>query len=164
MRSPIAEELMPDHWKRLRDLRLASLRESPDSFGGNLEAEEMHDEGQWRAKFEQLTHLVAVIDGVDVAVLSVENLDGDFGATCWLGGCWVNPKFRGVGVMRSLIAYIDSHAAERGWDVQGLGVFSDNDDAIASYERVGFVRMGELQPSKRRPDRMFQRMIRNRTS
>ena len=66
--------------------------------------------------------------------------------------------------MRSLIAYIDSHAAERGWDVQGLGVFSDNDDAITSYERLGFVRMGELQPSKRRPDRMFQRMIRNRTS
>ena len=138
--------------------------ESPDAFGGNLEAEEMQDEGQWRAKFEQLTHLVAVIDGEDVAVLSVEKLDGDFGATCWLGGCWVNPKIRGVGVMKSLIAYIDSHAAKRGWDVQGLGVFSNNDDAIASYERVGFIRMGELQPSKRHPDRMFQRMIRNRTS
>jgi len=155
------EELIPDNWERLRRLRIASLIESPDAFGGNLESEELLTESEWRAKFDTLTHLVASIAGVDVGVLSVENLEGDFGASCWIGGCWVDPKYRGQGVMRDLIDYLDQHAAERGWSIQGLGVFADNDEAIASYERLGFVRMGELQPSTRRPGRFFQRMIRD---
>ena len=154
-------ELLPDQWERLRRLRIASLSESPDAFGGNLETEEMLSEEEWRKKFEKLVHLVAVIDGIDIAVLSVENLEGDFGATCWIGGCWVNPEYRGRGAMRALISYLDEHAEERGWKVQGLGVFSDNDAAIAAYEKLGFIRRGELQPSTRRPDRLFQRMIRD---
>ncbi len=154
-------ELLPDQWERLRRLRIASLSESPDAFGGNLETEKMLSEEEWRKKFEKLVHLVAVIDGIDIAVLSVENLEGDFGATCWIGGCWVNPEYRGRGAMRALISYLDEHAEERGWKVQGLGVFSDNDAAIAAYEKLGFIRRGELQPSTRRPDRLFQRMIRD---
>ncbi len=154
-------ELLPEEWARLRRLRINSLSESPDAFGGNLETEEMLSEEEWRKKFEKLVHLVAVIDGIDIAVLSVENLEGDFGATCWIGGCWVNPEYRGRGVMKALISYLDEHAEERGWKVQGLGVFSDNDEAIAAYEKLGFIRRGELQPSTRRPDRLFQRMIRD---
>jgi RimJ/RimL family protein N-acetyltransferase len=154
-------ELLPEEWERLRRLRIASLSESPDAFGGNLETEEMLSEEEWREKFQKLNHLIALIDGIDIAVLSVENLDGDFGATCWIGGCWVNPEYRGRGVMKALISYLDEHAEERGWKVQGLGVFSDNDEAIAAYEKLGFIRKGELQPSTRRPDRLFQRMIRD---
>ena len=156
----VIEELTPEDWQRLRHLRVASLIESPDSFGANLEAEEMLTEGEWRAKFEQLDHLVARVDGKDIGVLSVENLKGDFGATCWIGGCWVDPHFRGKGVMRALIEYLDCYSSERGWQVQGLGVFADNDAAIASYENLGFVTMGDLQPSTRRPGRFYQRMIR----
>lgn len=154
-------ELLPEEWERLRRLRIASLSESPDAFGDNLETEEMLSEEEWRKKFEKLNHLIAVIDGIDIAVLSVENLDGDFGATCWIGGCWVNPEYRGRGVMKALISYLDEHAEERGWKVQGLGVFSDNDEAIAAYEKLGFTRRGELQPSTRRCGRSFQRMIRD---
>ena len=155
------EELSPDEWARLRHLRIASLMESPDSYGADLETEEMLTEDEWRSRFETHDHLVAMIDGKDVGVLSVENLDGDFGATCWIGGCWVDPRFRGKGVMRALIGYLDDHSAERGWVVQGLGVFAENEAAIASYQHLGFVRQGELQPSRRRPDRLYQRMIRN---
>jgi GNAT superfamily N-acetyltransferase len=159
------EELSPDQWERLRHLRLASLNESPDAFGGDPDAEEMWGESEWRAKFEQFTYLVGVglLDDRDIAVLSVENLDGDFGATCWVGGCWVHPEYRGNGIMRRLIGYLDEHSKERGWSVQGLGVFADNFDAIASYEQMGFAKMGDLEPSTRRPGRFFQRMIRDST-
>ena len=162
-------ELEPDDWQVLRSLRIDSLSESPDAFGGNLETEELLSESEWRKKFENFTHLVASIAGTgqnqnerdDVGVLSVELLEGDFGATCWVGSCWVKPEARGKGVMRALISYLDDHADERGWKVQGLGVFADNFDAIATYQRLGFVAMGDLQPSTRRPGRYFQRMIRN---
>lgn len=154
-------ELVPDQWPRLRALRLASLNESPDAFGGDPDAEEMWGESEWRVKFEQFTYLVGVVDDRDIAVLSVENLEGDFGATCWVGGCWVHPEFRGQGVMRKMIGFLDDHSSERGWSVQGLGVFADNFDAIASYEKLGFVPMGEVQPSTRRCGRFYQRMIRD---
>jgi GNAT superfamily N-acetyltransferase len=155
-------EISPSQWRRLRDLRLASLDESPDAFGGDLEKEKLWEEAEWRAQFVKLTYIVGSIDQRDIGILSVENLKGDFGATCWIGGCWVSPEYRGKGVMRSLIEYLDEHAIERGWSIQGLGVFVDNSGAIASYEKMGFVRMGDLQPSTRRPGRFFQRMIRDK--
>ena len=86
-------EILSEDWRRLRDLRLASLRESPSAFGGNYDDEKLLDESAWRAKFEKLRFLVACVNEIDAAIMSVENLDGDFGATCWVGGCWVDPQF-----------------------------------------------------------------------
>lgn len=65
---------------------------------------------------------MATIDGKDIAMINVENLVGDFGATCWLGGFWSNPKYRGSGAVRAIFSYMDSVATRRGWMVQGLGV------------------------------------------
>lgn len=153
-------ELTLDEWPSLKALRLSSLEESSDAYGANLEAEQQLSESQWRDKFKKETHIVARVNGGEVGVMSIERVKGDFGATCWIGGCWVAPEFRGRGVMRQLIQYLDQHAPERGWGIQGLGVFVDNETAIATYESLGFVRRGEPQPSTRRPGRFFQRMIR----
>jgi GNAT superfamily N-acetyltransferase len=155
------EELSPDHWERLRDIRLAALRSDGHAFGGNLEAESAMTENEWRAKFKIFTGLVAVLDGIDIGFMSVENLAGDFGSTCWVGSCWVDPKFRKHGALRSLFTYMDEHAAERDWEKQGLGVWVDNYSAITAYESLGFVMMGEKQESTRKPGLYFQRMLRN---
>ena len=93
-------------------------------------------------------------------IMYVENLEGDFGATSWVGGCWTDPKFRGAGLMRAMFNFLDHNALERGWLVQGLGVWTDNDSAIAAYEKLGFVEMGGPQPSSRQPGKFYQRMIR----
>jgi GNAT superfamily N-acetyltransferase len=92
-------------------------------------------------------------------MLSVEVLNGDFGATCWIGGCWSDPRFRGKGLMRAMFAYIDEQ--EKDWKIQGLGVFTDNYSAIAAYEKLGFVKMGDDTASTRQPGKFYQRMIRN---
>lgn len=154
------EELHPDDWARLRDIRLESLRESPYAFGGTYEAEKLFTEENWRASFEKLAYITAAVNGTDAAIMSVEVLDGDFGATCWIGGCWSNPEFRGKGLMRAMFADLDLHAQARGWQVQGLGVWTDNSSAIAAYESLGFVSMGEPQPSSRQQNKFYQRMIR----
>jgi GNAT superfamily N-acetyltransferase len=157
------EELSPDDWQRLRDIRLAALRSDSHAFGGNLEAESAMTENEWRAKFEIFTGLVAMLDGVDIGFMSVENLAGDFGSTCWVGSCWVDPEFRKLGALRSLFQYVDDHAIERDWAIQGLGVWVDNYSAIAAYEKLGFVMMGEKQESTRKPGLYYQRMLRNVT-
>ena len=157
------ELLTAEHWARARDLRLTSLRDSAHAFGGNLETESAHSETEWRAKFETLNYLVASVDGVDSAIMTVENLKGDFGATAWVGGCWSSPEYRGVGLLRAMFKFVDQHAQEMGWQRQGLGVWEDNYSAIAAYEKLGFVAMGEPQLSTRVANKFYIRMIRDAT-
>ena len=154
------EELHPSQWMRLRDIRLAALENDGFAFGGNLEAERAFDESAWREKFKIFTGVIASVEGTDVGFMSVENLKGDFGATCWVGSCWVRPEFRRTGVLQSLFEYVDSQAAERNWLTQGLGVWVDNEIAIKAYGKLGFEKMGEKQESTRKSGMYYQRMIR----
>ena len=156
--STLVEQIEPNDWLRLRSIRLEALAESGHAFGGTFEVESAEDEIVWRNKFEKLDFLVASVDGVDAAMLYVEVLDGDFGATCWIGGCWSDPRFRGKGLMRAMFTYIDGQAKD--WKIQGLGVWTDNYSAIAAYEKLGFVKMGEDTESTRKPGMFYQRMIR----
>jgi RimJ/RimL family protein N-acetyltransferase len=153
-------ELSADDWRRLKEIRLASLLESPEAFGGNHEKESAMSEDEWRQLFKKNSYLVASHNGEDIAMMFLEKLRGDFGATCWVGGCWSNPKFRGKGAVRAMFSFVDSVAEEKGWQIQGLGVFVLNKSAIAAYENLGFKAMGEPQESTRKPGSFYQRMIR----
>ena len=136
-------ELHADDWARLRDIRLRALIDSPHAYGGTYEIESAFNEDRWRFEFAKQAFVIASLDGVDAAMMYVENLEGDFGATCWIGGCWSDPGYRGIGVMRSLFNYIDNHSSEKGWQRQGLGVWADNLVAINSYKSLGFTFAGE---------------------
>jgi RimJ/RimL family protein N-acetyltransferase len=155
------ELLTADQWARARELRLASLRDSAHAFGGNLETESAQSESEWRAKFENLNYVVASVDGIDSAIMTVENLKGDFGATAWVGGCWSSPKYRGVGLLKAMMKLVDEHAQEKGWQRQGLGVWEDNYLAIVAYKKLGFVAMGGPQLSTRVANKFYIRMIRD---
>jgi len=154
----VVELITPNEWQRLRSIRLQALTESEHAFGGTLEAESIETETAWRAKFEKNDFLIASVDGVDGAMMYVETLNGDFGATCWVGGCWSDPQFRGKGLMRAMFTFVDQQ--EKDWKIQGLGVWTDNYKAIAAYEKLGFVKMGEDTESTRKPGLFYQRMIR----
>jgi RimJ/RimL family protein N-acetyltransferase len=155
------ELLSPDQWQRAKDLRLASLRDSAHAFGGDLEFESAQSESEWRAKFEKLSYIVASVDGTDSAIMTVENLVGDYGAKAWIGGCWSSPEYRGVGLLKAMMKYVDEHAHDKGWQRHGLGVWVDNHPAIAAYERLGFVTMGEPTLSNRIANKFYIRMIRD---
>ena len=156
--TPVVELLTPDQWQRVRAIRLRALEESGYAFGGTFEVESAEDEAMWRLKFEKNDFLIASVAGVDAAILYIEVLKGDFGATCWIGGCWSDPQFRGKGLMRAMFTFIDEQ--EKDWKVQGLGVWTDNFSAIAAYEKLGFVKMGDDTASTRQPGKFYQRMIR----
>jgi ribosomal protein S18 acetylase RimI-like enzyme len=154
------EELHEDQWQRYRDIRLSALENDGHAFGGNLDSERQFTESEWRSKAKQYVALIAVINGVDVGMMTVENLNGDFGATCWVGSCWVDSDFRKHGALRSLFTYLDTHAFAKDWATQGLGVWVDNDSAIKAYEKLGFIQMGVKQESSRKAGMYYQRMIR----
>lgn len=156
--------LSEDEWPRLHDLRLASLKENPEAFGGKFESESTFSEAKWREKFENLVFIVASIDGVDAGLMSVEVLIGEYGATCWIGGCWTNPVYRGQGALRALFEFLDAHAVDKGWQRQGLGVWTDNEQAISAYHAIGFSVIGEKHPSERQPGRFYMHMVRDSVS
>ena len=154
-------ELFEDDWERIRALRLESLVDSPEAFGANYETEVVLPREAWIERLLTVRTFAAVIDGKDCAVMTVEEFAGDFGSNIWLGGCWVHPDVRGMGIMKAMMAFIDSVASVRNWGCQGLGVWHDNHSAIAAYERLGFVQAGEIQESTRKPGMYYQRMIRH---
>ena len=155
----LVQELDENQWTRYRDIRLAALESDGHAFGGNLDSERLFTESEWRSKARQYIALVAVVGAEDIGMMTVENLKGDFGATSWVGSCWVDPEYRQHGALRALFEYLDLHAAQRDWSVQGLGVWVDNEIAITAYEKLGFEKMGEKQESTRKPGMYYQRML-----
>jgi GNAT superfamily N-acetyltransferase len=135
--------LIPDEWERLKQIRIRALTANPKAFGAKLTEVMSQPKDDWLKLYEKEDYLIASSGGVDVGMLYIEVLKGDHGATCWIGGCWTDPDFRGIGVMRSLFNYIDDHASEKGWQRQGLGVWADNLVAINSYKSLGFAFAGE---------------------
>lgn len=159
--NPVKPELLEaTDWQRYRDIRIASLISDPDAFGGNFDQIMQQTQLDWQSKFQQLTPVVAVLSGADIALMTIENLVGDFGTTCWIGGCWVAPQFRGQGVMRKLFEFVDSKASEKSWQIQGLGVWVTNYSAIKAYQAIGFESKGDPVPSSSKPGMFYQRMIR----
>lgn len=147
-------------WERLRNIRLRALKENPEAFGANFDEVKSQPQNIWMKGFEKEDYLIASIDGLDVGMLYIEVLNGDHGATCWIGGCWTDSAYRGKGVMRALFNYIDENADSRKWARQGLGVWTDNFDAIKAYEFLGFKFAGEKMPGSRE-GKYFQHMVRN---
>ena len=155
------ELLSPDDWERYRTIRLRALETNPEAFGGKVAQVSAYPESHWRAEMMKSDVLIAARDEVDLAVMYVEVLAGDHGATCWIGGCWSDLAVRGTGAFRALFTYLDSRAGEKNWSRQGLGVWADNELAIAAYTKLGFEFSGELMPSDRQPGRFYTHMVRN---
>ena len=97
--------LTENDWARYRDIRLAALAHDESAFGGDYDSESQYSEAQWRQKAQQYVGIIASIDGADCGFMAIENLRGDFSATCWVGSCWVDPQFRERGVLRSLFTF-----------------------------------------------------------
>jgi len=154
-------QLSPDEWAILRDIRLRSLHTNPEAFGGKYEVESLFTEHQWRDWFLKMDVIIGFVEGKSAGMMTVEVLDGDHGATCWLGGCWVDPEFRGKKVFKVMFEFLDAHAAEKGWQRQGLGVWAHNDLAISAYEALGFEAAGEKTPSTMQPGKFYIHMVRD---
>ncbi len=155
------EELSDENWPRYRALRVKSLLNDPQAFGGDFEAIKNAPDLEWQTKMQTLKPIIAMVNDQDVGLMIVEPIAGDFQSTCWIGGCWVDPAFRGMGVMREMFNFIDSVAEEKNWARQGLGVWEDNLIAIGVYKSLGFKSVGKPKPSTSKPGKFYQRMIRN---
>ena len=127
-----------DDWEEFREVRLASLAESPGAFGSRY-ADWVHaDEARWRARLTDVP-LTLVARGPDGPLGVVSGMEADDGLE--LISMWVAPHVRGTGLARLLIRGVVDWALGLGRPLH-LMVRDDNAAAIRAYEGAGFVDAG----------------------
>lgn len=137
--------IRPDDWQLLRELRLASLADSPHAFGAR------HDEASGYADADWMSNARASASGDSRAwFFAFDGAAGEGGAVglvqarrrppadCLLFSMWVVPDARRLGVGRLLVDAVSGWGA--GWGARRivLWVIDGNSSAQRFYEGVGF--------------------------
>jgi RimJ/RimL family protein N-acetyltransferase len=125
---------------RLRELRLAALREDPGAFGSSSERETTYEPLHWE-----------MLAGGPGAVFVGGDWDGMAGVYLEaqeprLWGMWVAPSARGRGLGRALAEAVIGWARDRAFTRLRLGVTAAAPDALRLYERLGFAATGRVTP------------------
>jgi GNAT superfamily N-acetyltransferase len=158
MALPLRTRLMQSHeWQLFRDVRIASLRDSPRAFGMPLaEAMALSDE-DWKARTVTrcnpgnfITVLGLAEDTTPAGIASGTLAEGN-PAQARIISMWIAPTHRRTGLARLIIADILAWARGKGCTEAVLGVSEGNHDAITLYERLGFMPTGAAEQSRSHP-------------
>ena len=128
----------PDEWREFRDVRLESLLDAPGAFGAKHADWVDATEDTWRQRLVDVPlTVVARADGAPVGVACGAEVDD----RVELISMWVAPSHRGTGLAGRLVEQVVGWAAGSGRQTF-LMVRDDNEGAIRSYTRAGFVDLG----------------------
>lgn len=155
----------PQEWTTLRSVRLAALRDSPQSFASAYDREASWDEDRWRESIRTHTWFLAWRDGRPVGIAGcalggpatgASETGGSSGGQReegsassdpagarpagerWVISMWVDPSVRGSGVADALIGTVAGWARADGARALRLWVADASPRARAFYERAGF--------------------------
>ena len=146
---------------RLRALRLAALKDTPDAFGAKYEDEVEKPILEWQDRLKNTNWCFVVADGVDVGLLAVDRAEKDRNSDCWLSSWWIHQDHRGSGIPKLMLNWLEQLCIEKKWEKIGLGVWPDNLRAISAYKKLGFTEAEKLLPSRSIPGLMYLAMYRN---
>lgn len=150
-----------DDVDRLRALRLAALKDTPDAFGAKYEDEVNQPISEWQDRLKNTNWCFVVADGVDVGLLAVDRAEKDRNSDCWLSSWWIHQDHRGSGIPKLMLNRLEQLCIEKKWEKIGLGVWPDNLRAISAYKKLGFTEAEKLLPSRSIPGLMYLAMYRN---
>ena len=139
----------------MREVRLAGLADSPDSFAALWADEAALPDDAWKGRAEACAE-----GGPAAAFVAVENGDGCGLAigiplageplSVELNGLWVAPAERRKGTARALVEAVCAWARERRALSVVLEVTETSRAAIALYEALGFAGVSEASCGARR--------------
>ena len=139
----VIERLRPDDWERLKKLRLAALKDSPDAFGSTLESALRYTDADWHKSISELKTFVAVKDELDCGLLRCAP-DRDEPTSTFLISMWVAPQARCYGLAERLIQASVEWARSNGYKEIKLDVADNNVSAIRLYSKLSFEPNGEI--------------------
>jgi len=148
-------------WPRLRDVRLAALKDDPPAFLSNHETEAAFGEGRWRQQFVrgEWNVMVADVTGTqDVGLVGVTREPGTPSQECYLEYLWVARGFRRRGVASMLLGTVIDRLRDADVHTVWLYILDGNDPAMRLYQRFGFQSTNERLPLPHNPERTEERM------
>lgn len=146
--------------QRLRSLRLAALKDAPYAYGAKYEVDKDKPISVWQESLEISNWFFASINEEDIGLIGIEKAGIDRLSDCWIFGWWIAEQYRGKGIVKLMLDEIDKFCIENNWLHQGLGVWPENQRAVAAYQKLGFLSGGNLIPSRSIPDQMYLPMYR----
>ena len=153
IRSTVKED-----WKRLRQVRLAALLDTPTAFGVSYQTAADYTDEQWqvRASSTGTAFWLAFekdrpVGMIGAAVSDTQRFN--------LIGMWVEPAARGSGVATQLVEIVKARATSQGFDRVFLDVSPDNARASNFYLKQGFAFMDEWEPLESHPHITVQTML-----
>lgn len=143
----LIRQLTPDDAAAFKALRLAGLREHPESFGATYERElqqSLDEVAKRLAPGPDRAVFAAEVDGALAGLIGIyreASLKQSHKGGIW--GMYVDPAHRGRGIAAALLQRALAFAAERaGWWLVKLSANAANTAAIKLYESHGFVQYG----------------------
>lgn len=135
------EKLLPADATRFKNIRLRSLKDSPEAFGTRFEVASTWDKDNWISQVEKLNTFIASVDGNDVGVARSMK-DESSSEVGWVISMWVAPEARGKKVASQLLRSIIEWAKNENITLLKLDVVDTNKAAISLYEKHGFFANG----------------------
>ena len=149
--------LEPAQWPVLREMRLASLAESPDAFWATLADEAAFDQARWDSFVTAAAWFVATRDGQRVGIVGALTRP-DAPDEPELIGMWVAPQARRDGVGAQLVDAVCQWATAQGIRCGTTGCRRRQRRRTPRLCAPGFEDTGEQVPFPHDPNRVEVRM------
>lgn len=148
-------------FERLRTLRLAALQTAPYAFGAKYEDEILKPVSSWQDRLKNTYWCFVTVNGEDIGLLAVDKAEKDRKSDCWISSWWLSEDYRGIGIPKLMLDWVESLCIDNGWKKIGLGVWPENKRAISAYIKLGFVAGSEPMPSRSIPGLMYLPMFKD---
>jgi GNAT superfamily N-acetyltransferase len=143
-------------WQTWRDIRLRSLRDSPDAFGSTYAREVAFAEAHWTGRLaDDAPAVLAFHDGAAVAMGAGWVYEP---GKLMIVAMWTDPRLRGRGIGTRILDELVTWAREHGLRPD-LWVADGNPAARAVYERYGFVPNGVTAPLRAGSPLQMRRLV-----
>lgn len=140
----VVERVTAESWRTWRDVRLASLIDSPRAFWGQYAEAAPRTDDEWRERAATMGPTwLALHDGRPVGTVGLWHAPDQLAAEVYLVGMWVATVARGTDVATRLVGTALTSAAASGVRRVVLDVAHENGRARAFYARMGFRPTGE---------------------
>jgi GNAT superfamily N-acetyltransferase len=152
---PLIRRYAGADWRRLRDIRLEMLADTPLAYVESRSDAEAYDDERWRERAawaDEPHHLGLAVehDGrwIGLACCAARP---DFEDRAFVFSVYVAPGFRARGVADTLFDRVEDWARAEGHRDLFLFVHEDNPRAAAFYRRRGYVPTGAGEPYRLDP-------------
>ena len=141
------KRISPDEWPVLRDIRLRSLRDSPEAFGQRYDEAASGSDEDWAS-----TAKASAEGNRRIWFIARDDADAPVGVVqarrrqpldCLLFSMWVAPEARRLGVGSALVDAVQDWGTSWGARRVVLWVLAANEPAMRFYDRIGFTLLGD---------------------